>query len=154
MVYEIGGRLPINIDWHVYESDGHCCIKAFPEEVLICKSGITLESFIEEQLRPYFYNQKHREVNGFFLNERSHGVKGNVEFFEEVFKTKNIQIIISGLEFIQLRKEPNRVQTCFCGSGKKYRKCHQKTYRTLHLFSDEELKFWINFLKLYYNNQI
>lgn len=150
LVYETGGRIPPNIDWHVFETGGHCCIKAFPEEILICKNGITLESFIEDQLRPYFFNQKHREMYGYYLNERSHGPKGNVEFFEEAFNIKNIPLIVSGLEFILLRCEPNRVQNCFCGSGIKYRKCHRKTFRTLYEFSDSDLRLFINYLKKYY----
>lgn len=150
LVYETGGRIPRNIDWHVYETDGHCCIKAFPEEILICKNGISLEKFIEEQLKPYFYNQLHRENFGYYLNERTHGPKGNVEFFEEVFHSKNILLIIAGLEFIRLRHEPNRVQNCFCGSGTKYRKCHRETFRQLSVYSNGELEFFINYIKSYY----
>ena len=25
-VYETGGKIPVNADWHVYESDGHLCL--------------------------------------------------------------------------------------------------------------------------------
>jgi hypothetical protein len=83
-VYETGGRLPINVDWHLF-SDGHCCIKTIPEEYLLCKSGINLKWFIESQLIPYFFNQKHREIHGYYLNERPHGGQGVIEFFEELY---------------------------------------------------------------------
>ena len=53
-VFETGGRIPINVDWHVYP-DGHCCISSIPEEMLICKNGINLRSFIENQVKPYLY---------------------------------------------------------------------------------------------------
>lgn len=137
-IFETGGRIPINIDWHVFE-DGHCCIKAVPEEILLCKHGINLNWFIETQVKPYFFNQTYRELKGFFLHERSHGPKGNIEFFEDVFKTKNLLIIISGLRFIKKRTKPNRVSRCFCGSGLKYRNCHQETYRQFSEFTDREL---------------
>jgi hypothetical protein len=138
-VYETGGRLPVNVEWHMMP-EGNCCIKAFPEEILLCKQGINLYSFIEKEVRPYFFNQKHREIHGFFLNERSHGLVGNIEFLEEIFQTKNLNVIIRGLLLIKDKREPDRVSKCFCGSGLKYRKCHREAFRKLNLFTDDELK--------------
>jgi len=144
-VFETGGRIPVNIDWHVFP-DGHCCIKSIPEEALICKQGISLIRFLEQQVKPYFFNQKYREINGFFLNERSHGLDGNIEFFEEKFNTKDLAQIVRGLYFIKQRKEPNRVEKCFCGSDLKYRKCHRDVYRLLEIFSNDELEIYINMI--------
>ncbi len=139
LVFEFGGRIPKNIDWHVFPM-GHCCIKCPPEEILTCKKGITLKDFIESELRPYFFNQKHRELTGFFLHERSHGLKGKyIEFLKEVFKTDNLVEIADSLIFIRKREEPNRVSKCFCGRNEKYRKCHRETFRLLSQFNDEEL---------------
>lgn len=146
-VFEIGGRIPINIDWHVYPDDGHCCISSIPEEILICKNGISLHNYIENQVKPYFFNQKHRELNGFFLKERPHGTEGNVQFFIETFKTKDLATIIKYLVFIRQRNEPNRVSLCFCGSGLKYRKCHRETYRVLSAFNNEELNIFLEMIR-------
>lgn len=148
IVFETGERVPVNIDWHVYP-DGHCCIKSIPEESLICKNGITLAWFIDQQLMPYFFNQKFRELNGYFLNERSHGVKGNIEFFEEVFRTKDLKTISMGLIYIRERNELDRVSECFCGSGLKYRKCHRDTFKILSEFSDNELDQYIKMTSEY-----
>lgn len=145
-VIETSGRIPINNDWHIYTDDGHCCISTIPEEILICKNGISLHSFIENQVKPYFFNQKYREMFGFFLKERPHGIEGNIQFFIEIFKTKNLDIIINGLRFIKQRNEPNRVSKCFCGSGLKYRKCHKETYRVLSAFSNNELDIFIGMI--------
>lgn len=146
-VFETGGRIPINIDWHVYPSDGHCCISSIPEEILICKKGINLHNFIENQVKPYFFNQKYREQHGYFLKERPHGNKGNVLFFIEAFKTNDLATIIKSLIFIKQRNEPNRVSMCFCGSNLKYRKCHQEIYRVLCAFSNDELNNFIVMIK-------
>jgi hypothetical protein len=140
-VYETGNRIPNNIDWHVF-ADGHCCIKSLPEELLLCKTGITLDWFIERQIVPYFFNQKYREIHGFFLHERSHGLKGNIEFFEDILRTRNPVKIVEWLEFIKKRDEPIRVSDCFCGSGIKYRKCHREAYRTLSKFTNQELEYY------------
>lgn len=129
-VYELNGRIPINIDWHMFP-DGHCCIKAQTEEILICNQGLTLAGFIETEVIPYFFNQKHRELYGYFLQERPHGQKGNLEFLYQVFRTTDKLVIRRCLLFISKRQEPNRVSICYCGSGEKYRKCHRDTYRLL-----------------------
>lgn len=147
-VYETAGRIPINVDWHVF-SDGHCCICSIPEEAIICNNGITLESFIENQVKPYFFNQKYREMNGFFLNERSHGQRGNIEFFEDLFRTKDFQKIIQYLLFIKSNEEPDRVSKCFCGSGLKYRNCHKQQFRLIKSLPNALVNHFTNILNLY-----
>jgi len=142
-VFEIDGRIPRNNDWHIYTEDGHCCISSFPEEILNCKNGISLSLFIENQVIPFFFNQKHRELYGYFLKERPHGIEGNIQFFCETFRIRDLSTIIKCLIFIKQRKEPNRVSRCFCGSGLKYRKCHRETYRVFCAFNNNELNYFI-----------
>lgn len=146
LVYETEQRIPKNIEWHVFP-DGHCCIVTPPEESIICRRGFTLEEFIIKLVLPYFHNQLFREVNGFFLNERSHGNKGIKEYFISRFGTKNITQISDWLLFIAKRKEPNRIANCFCGSKKKYRKCHRDLFRELTLLSTKELIYYSKLLE-------
>lgn len=145
LVFETGGRLPRNIDWHVF-SDGHCCIKSFPEEIYICRQGISLEGFISGQVIPYFFNQKYRELNGFFLNERKHGDAGNLQFFQDLFKTNDLKIIAIGLLKLWKKEIPNRVCECFCGSGKKYRSCHKQALQQLQIYSKNDLEICLSIL--------
>jgi hypothetical protein len=147
MVFEVGGKIPKNVDWHIFENIGNCCIKVFPEEILICKSGITLTKFIEEQVVPYFYNQTFRRENGYFLKERAHGIQGWLEFFADTLKTRNIVNMVHALELVLKRPEFHRTSYCFCGSGKKYRKCHKEAYETLSYFSNNDLAYYIDELK-------
>lgn len=146
-VFEIGGRIPKNYDWHIFEDTGNCCIASPPEEIIICNNGITLVSFIDNQVRNYFYSQIFRNQNGYFLKERSHGAKGWIEFFEETFMTDNIFNIEFGLNQIIQGKKIDRVSTCFCGSGKKYRKCHKKSYDILSKLSLETVNYFLNALR-------
>lgn len=143
LVYETGGRIPKNIDWHVFETDGHCCIKTIPEEILTCKEEISLTSFINDEVVPYFFNQTFRMKKGYYLNERSHGDIGKIEFFKEVLKTNDILKVAEWLYFISQREEPSRTaKKCFCGSGRMYRHCHRSAYRELSSFSNDELLFF------------
>ena len=144
LVYETGGRIPRNIDWHIFETDGHCCIKALPEEVLICKDGITLSYFIEKEVVPFFFNQTFRRLRGYFLNERPHGISGEIEFFKSELRTDNILEVVKWLFFISQRKELSRSEKrCFCGSQLMYRNCHRETYKKLAKFRDFELEYFI-----------
>lgn len=144
-VFETNGRIPHNIEWHVYP-DGHSCIKNLAEEILISKKGIQLKDFINEQLIPYFFNQKHREMHGFFLHERKHGHEGNLEFFEELFDTKDLKTIGRGLLLLRDQHRPNRATNCFCGNGKKYRKCHKKALEEISIFSKDELEWFLKMI--------
>lgn len=147
VVYETSRRIPINIDWHVFP-DGHCCIVTPPEEFLICKKRISLEQFIIKYLLPYFHNQLFREIEGYFLNERSHGHKGIKEFFFDIFNTKKSENISDWLFFIAKGKEPDRTADCFCGSKKKYRKCHREAFRELSLLSIKDLLYYSALIKV------
>ncbi len=142
-VFETGGRIPRNIDWHIFESDGHCCVKNQPEEILLCKAGITLPVFIEKEVKPYFFNQLFREKNGYFLQERSHGLLGELEFFFDLFKTKDLLRLYELISHVAKRIEPSRTENCFCGSKEKYRRCHREAYRTTLQFTNEELRYFI-----------
>lgn len=146
-VFEKGGHIPRNVDWHIFEDTGNCCIASLPEEIIICNNGITLLSFIDNQVKNYFYSQIFRNQNGYFLKERSHGNKGWIEFFEETFMTNNIFNIEFGLNQIIEGKKIDRVSMCFCGSGKKYRKCHKKSYDILSKLSLNDIKFFLYVLK-------
>jgi|SRR5690606_32311116 len=147
LVFETGGRIPKNIDWHIFESTGNCCLASPPEEIICCANGLTLLSFVDNQVKNYFYSQIFRNQNGYFLKERSHGNRGWIEFFEEIFLTNNIFNIEFGLNQIILGKKIDRVSTCFCGSGKKYRKCHKKSYDILSKLSLDTIKLFLYALK-------
>lgn len=142
-VFETGDRIPRNVDWHIFEDKGNCCIASPPEEIIICNIGITLLSFLDNQVRNYFYGQIFRNQNGYFLKERSHGSRGWIEFFEETFMTNNIFNIEFGLHQILEGKKIDRVSKCFCGSGKKYRKCHKKSYDILSKLSLEQINYFL-----------
>lgn len=143
LVYETGGRIPVNIDWHVF-SDGHCCIKAMPEEILLSKRGITLSYFIREQVIPYFFNQKHRELHGFFLRERSHNEEANLQFFKEHFKTNDANLVLRLLTEAQMATGRKSNSKCLCGSGRKYKKCHRRAVRATTAYSNSEMSYFIH----------
>lgn len=129
-LYEVGGDIPNLANWHKYQDDS-CCITVYPDEILKCKDGITLLSFIENYAIPYFANQLYRLQYDKYLNgEYSHGNNGLIEFYSALFKTTDrlkwreyVNIVSLGKTLKMERNKP-----CFCGSGLKYKFCHDKIF--------------------------
>lgn len=132
-VYEVGGKIPKNADWHIYEDSKTCCIAVLPEEMIKCRNGIKLSQFIENEVIPYFFNQTHRREEGYYAHgEYSHGYRGMLEFFESELKTTgDPRATISTLFKLATTPKPNRTHNCFCGRKIKYRKCHRAAYEKL-----------------------
>ena len=143
---EVGGKIPRNYDWHVFEDTGYCCIKALPEQDVLCYDGLSLVDFVNKEAVPYLFNQTFRRNNGYFLKERSHGDKGNLEYYFELLKSVNIKYVLKVLFFAVGQNEPGRTAVCFCGSGIKYRKCHREIIRKLKKVNPDRLK--IDIVKL------
>ena len=61
--------------------------------------------------------------------------------------TTNIFNIEFGLIQILEGKKIDRVSDCFCGSGKKYRKCHKISYDILSKLTDENVRMFIECLR-------
>lgn len=131
-VYEISNKIPKNADWHIYE-DNSCCVDVLPSEIIKCKDGLSLCDFIEKELLPYFFNQTHRQIEGYYVGgEYSHGLLGVYEFYADRLKTgDNIRKSLSLLIFIATQQRPNRSNKCFCGSGELFRHCHMNAYDEL-----------------------
>jgi hypothetical protein len=152
-VYEKSNKIPKIPDWHV-NLDGTCCIKVHPEELLICREGISIERFLEEQALPYFYNQTHRKIEGYYVNgERSHGAEGIAEFYSDELHTNDINTIIRCLNFIATRPRPSRTSSCFCGKKTKFRKCHKGAFEKLRALGDRSLLLHVTMLKTLHSKE-
>jgi hypothetical protein len=133
ILYEVGGKLPRIGDWHIYEDSGACCITVPPDEILICKKGISLSHFIHNEALPYLFNQTHRRVEGYYKNgEYQHGVAGITQFYDDVLTSNgDIRQVIQMMMFIAKGQRPGRTHICFCGAKEKFRRCHRQAFDKL-----------------------
>ncbi len=147
-VFEVGNKIPRIADWHIYEDSHKCCIAVLPEEIIKCRNRISLSQFVQKELLPYFFNQTHRRIEGYYVHgEYSHGVVGIFEFFNSELRCdKNARKIISMIVQIADTKRPAGSNDCFCGSGAKFRKCHREAYDKLILLGPSQLKDFVNLL--------
>jgi hypothetical protein len=133
LVYETSGKLPPIGDWHINEDTKTCCITVLPEEILICKGGITLSQFLRNNVTPYFFNQTFRRVEGYYCNgEYAHGIYGVFQYYDNILSSGNdLRKAIKLMIQIASGQRPGRTHNCLCGSKVKFRKCHREAFDKL-----------------------
>lgn len=131
-LFEIGGDIPTNANWHKYPDDS-CCITILPDEILKCKNGMTLKCFIEEHAKAYLANHLYRVKNNYYLNgEYSHNNTGYCEFYAKLFGTNDKLKWREIVNIAFLEKDIlGRNESCFCGSSKKYKVCHHLMFKQI-----------------------
>ena len=126
-VYEIGRRhrqiakkhnVKI-IDLHFYSDDDACCLGLqFPDN-----RSLSVRGFLEQLVIPFFYQLSYIEKFGIAASrndlwgEYSHDKQGLTEYLTEIS--------------ISAKQNPGRNDLCPCGSGKKYKRCHQDAVESL-----------------------
>lgn len=148
-LFEISNKFPKIADWHVY-LDESCCITVLPKENIACKRGINLVKYVQEWVVPYFANQTFRIKEGYYKNgEFGHDLLGTFEYYSSLLKTNNIKNIIFILDYSLRFKKIDRTQFCFCGSLKKYRKCHKSAMKEIWEIDEDIIKMHLSkFLSL------
>ena len=120
-VHEIGGR--ISKDFH-RNPDASLCLGAPLQIRMKFQKNPTLLGFIEEQVIPYLYSHSYFEKYGKMpFGELSHGVKGIIEFYQELFILQS-EVAVLGFLRILVDKNYRGHHNCPCGSGIKLRFCH------------------------------
>uniref|UniRef100_UPI00405677A0 SEC-C domain-containing protein n=1 Tax=Candidatus Electrothrix sp. TaxID=2170559 RepID=UPI00405677A0 len=121
-VREIGGR--ISSDFHVNPGINTLCLgsplevkrKFFVEKNLV--------GFVELLLIPFLYSYSYYEKNQRMpFGELSHGTRGILDYYKELFQTNNSQAILNFLNLL-IDNSYRRNSLCPCRSGKTLKKCH------------------------------
>ena len=144
-LFEVGGDIPCNADWHKY-SDNSCCITIEQDEILECKNGITILYFIEQMVIPYFANQLYKIKTGKYLNEYPHGKDGVRLFYAELFKSNDIKFWCICFEHAFNKVQMRRNDKCYCKSGVKYKKCHLVVEEKLNIIGKQKVIIDINWI--------
>lgn len=140
-VYETEGAIPREDDRHI-NSDGSMCLAVQPEEVRMCRKGLTLLVFFEEVLIPFLAVQSainKKLIDGFPQGEYGHGEEGILQFYRQLFGTNDINTIVLGIRKI-LGKQTDRNGLCFCGSGLKTKYCHNQACLFLKCYPPKYLE--------------
>lgn len=135
-LYEIGNAFPKIADWHV-NIDESCCVDVTPNEILICKNGLSVADYIAQYAIPYFANQKFREMKGVYLyGEYSHGIFGRIEYYQSKLKANSPYQLIQMFDMIIKGFNTSRQAICpFCHK-EKFRRCHRDAFIELTAIKD------------------
>lgn len=144
-VYEIGGRIPKKMDRHIYPDIGSCCFTTTAKSQILLKTKITtLLKFIDEVAVKYFENNSFYEINKkYFGEEYSHGYNGIIEGYKDILKIDDVIIVARVINQAIRYKSLKIHQDCYCGSGRRLRKCnkakHLNNLRNLYLVDKDVL---------------
>lgn len=146
-VFEVGGRIKRTAERHI-GLDGACCLAVKPEEILICRKGFRTVRFIPEILLPYLAAQHLFDCG--YPEELNKGYKhyneGIIEYYSDLFVNDDRNFILKSFDLVITNKIPIRNDLCYCGSGKKFKFCHETQINTLRnlgkkYLQDERTKF-------------
>lgn len=147
-LYEVGEAIPRMEDWHKGMND-QCCVCTIPEEVINQHDSQPAIYFIIEYAVPFLVNHIHKEEYGFYPNgEYPHREAGTIEWYQEFFPNCSFLKIVEYLKQILNNKElTQRNKLCICGSGLKYKRCHQIKCRNLKKIPKKLMKEHIQILE-------
>lgn len=145
VVYEVGGRIPVKLDRHMYTDTGSCCFTTGAKSQILLKTKITsLVKFLDEIVIRYFENNSYYEINGtYFYSEYDHGSMGVVQSYQDILSITDIKRIGRLiLQRLQNKKLSIR-DLCYCNSGQSLKNCHGglhcKNYRLFRMIDKDVL---------------
>ena len=124
--------------YHHRYPDGKLCLETDSKIRIRFINGFNLLEWMDEFVEPYFVSYEYYQLFGQFPNgERSHGMKGILESYQELLCAKDI--VETFRLMLHIKETPYRGHLeCPCDSGFQMRKCHGKWM--LPFYSDERMK--------------
>lgn len=125
IVYEIGGKVKKDPDWHI-NYDQSCCVGTSIDIYHKLKEKLSINTWLDTFVLPYFQNQIYRLERGNYLGKvRGHFKEGLIQSYIEHWGLVTEAQVIHKLKLIVDGKKKNPYAKCFCGSNKRFDKCHQ-----------------------------
>lgn len=119
--FEIEGRIPK--DFHRFQDDA-LCLGAPLEVKAKFRKRPTLFGYVDNCVIPYLYSYSYKCKFGKLpFGELSHGGKGLLEFYQNLFDIKDPRRVQRFLQILSLGKYLDHTR-CSCGSGRRLRICH------------------------------
>ena len=121
-VKETGGR--ISSSFHVNPEINTLCLGAPLEVKRKFLAEKNLVGFVEKLIIPFLYSYSYYEKNQRVpFGELSHGTRGILDYYKELFQTNNSQAVLNFLKLL-ISNSYRKNDLCPCRSGKPLKKCH------------------------------
>lgn len=135
---EISKKIPREDEFHVDEN-GIACVEITPVVNLISRTGISLNNFIENYVHKFLCWQiLYRYDKG--INYWDHKENGIKDFYIEKLETQDIDLVKKLLDSLIKNIIPQRNDACLCGSNRKYKNCHWRSFENLKQYGVNELR--------------
>lgn len=122
-VREIGGRIPIDNDYHIYDNENFCL--GSPLRLMIAAyENPTILGFVSECLIPYLCAMT-LKLNGepFIFGELAHGTDGLISDYKDILKLKDKTQVLDAFELLGMKKKVAYKKICPCGCKKRHGTC-------------------------------
>lgn len=129
-VTELQGRIPRS--FHTQPDDGTLCLGSPGRLMLEVKSAPNLPTFVNRCVVPYLYGFSYKEKYGVLpQGELPHGREGVLEDYCTLFNVDNKKKCLRMIGLACMQKRAANKKPCFCGSGRRLGKCHNRKVNTL-----------------------
>lgn len=133
LVWETGGRIPREMDRHVFPDSGCLCLGVPLALWIQLKGDFSLQTVLDIPVRNYLIgNSLVERGEPWPHGDRSHGVAGVLEFYGDLLGNSDPMTIANFLLSIVKGKVRGH-WPCLCGSGKIIRNCHKDAVEQLRL---------------------
>lgn len=123
LVYETGGRIPRELDYHI-SKEGLACLFLPELRTKVFPVGAPLLDFFTGPVYQYFLGQALVERGEQWpFGEWRHGADGTYDYYSDRLNTNDIHTIIRYIEALATKKQKG-YKPCPCGNEKKLRECH------------------------------
>lgn len=134
LVQELDGRIPRDIDHHVFPTSGDLCLGSPLRLQLVARAANDLVDFIWRGVVPYLYAASYREQTGgsYPFGELAHGRDGLLDDYAQIFGLATPEQAERALRLLAMKRRLANKQPCPCGCGKRLGVCQfNETIRAL-----------------------
>lgn len=125
LMLETSKKIKREADWHM-SKEGFCCLATRAKMFHDLSNGITLLKWLDKFAHPFLANHVLKLNDGNYADkEFSHGAKGIIEGWELISGLNGAGNILKHLSNISGYRTQALNRDCFCGSGKKYKRCYE-----------------------------
>lgn len=125
LLKETSKKIIRDANWHM-SKEGFCCLATRAKIFHELANGITLVKWLDQFVHPFLANHVVKLKDGNYANkEFSHGAKGIIEGWELISGLRGSGNILKHLTEISGYRTQALNHPCFCGSGKKYKRCYE-----------------------------
>lgn len=122
--YVIDTQKRINPTYHHYYTNGKLCLETDVKILADFADGFDLLRWMDKYVEAYYFTYEYYTRYGEFpYGERSHGLDGVLESYQELLDANDAQEAYDIMQFVIVNRYRGHF-LCPCKSGKKLRNCH------------------------------